>query len=360
MRWSFLLARISGIEVRIHLTFLLLPAFIGLQAWQMGGAPAALNAVVFVCLIFFCVLLHEFGHAYAALGYGIRTPDITLLPIGGLARLERMPEKPSQEFFIAIAGPLVNVAIAAALGLALGEWPDFRLDRLFGPQQGILRQLYKANVVLVLFNLIPAFPMDGGRIFRSTLATFLPHGRATRIAASVGQYVAFVLAFFGLSHNPTLILVAVFVYFAADQEADLATMKDFARGRRLQDSMLTEFRSLRLHARLQEALDLAVRTSQSEFPVVELDGRIRGLLTRAALMKALKAAGPSAPVADYMFDEIERVPYYAPFADAFERLQHGPCPAVAIVDRADRLVGLLTPDSMDELMKLHEAALRAE
>ncbi|MBS0660876.1 MAG: site-2 protease family protein [Verrucomicrobia bacterium] len=357
MRWSFPVARISDIEVRIHLTFLLLPAFFGFQAWQTGGPAGALNAVVFVLLIFLCVLLHEFGHAYAALGYGIRTPDITLLPIGGLARLERMPEKPSQEFVIAIAGPLVNVAIAGALALAMGGLPAFRPDRIFLPDQHLLLQLFKVNVSLVLFNLIPAFPMDGGRILRSGLASFLHYGTATRIAATIGQYAAFVLGFLGaVKESPMLFLVAVFVYLAADQEANLATLKDFASSLRLQDSMLTEFRSLRVGATLGEAVDLAVRTSQNEFPVIESDGRVRGLLTRGRLLRAVKEAGPQAAVADHMHADIELVPYFAPFSVAFDRLQTSPCPAVAIVDRSERLVGLLTADSLEDLMTLREAA----
>lgn len=357
MRWSFPIARISDIEVRIHLTFLLLPAYFGFQAWQTGGPAGALHAVVFVLLIFLCVLLHEFGHAYAALGYGIRTPDITLLPIGGLARLERMPEKPSQEFFIAIAGPLVNVAIAGGLLMVLGGLPNFRPDRLFLPDQNILLQLYKVNVTLVLFNLIPAFPMDGGRILRSALASFMAHGTATRIAATIGQYAAFVLGFMGaVRENWMLMLVAVFVYLAADQEANLATLKDFTHSLRLQDSMLTEFRSLRVGATLGEAVELAARTPQNEFPVIEADGRVRGLLTRGGLLRALKQAGPSAAVADHMHADLELVPYFAPFEMAFERLQSSPCPAVAIVDRSERLVGLLTADSLDDLMALREAA----
>lgn len=359
MRWSFLLARISGIEVRIHLTFLLLPAFFGYQAYMAGGPAAAWNSVIFVCLIFLCVLLHEFGHAYAALGYGIRTPDITLLPIGGLARLERMPEKPSQEFVIAIAGPLVNVAIAAGLWLVLGGPMTFRPDRVFLPNQMLLQQLYTANLTLVFFNLIPAFPMDGGRVLRAALATFLPHSRATRIAAAIGQYVAFVLAFVGFQRDsPMLILVAVFVYLAAEQEAGVASLKEFTRGLRLQDSMLTDFRSLRANARLQDAAELAVRTGQFEWPVLEADGRVRGLLTRPRLLRALKEAGPAAPVVEHMQSGLRSVSYFTPFEQAFEELQHSECPALAVVDSSQRLVGLLTPDSIEELMKLHSAGAR--
>ena len=219
MTWSFKIARIAGIDVRIHATFVLLLALMAAFSGHSG-------AVTFTCLVFGCVLLHEFGHAFAARRYGIRTPDITLLPIGGVARLDRMPDHPSEEIIVAIAGPLVNVAIAALLWLCLGFPTD-----LFGaglmPRVGasLPRSLLVVNLSLVLFNLIPAFPMDGGRILRAVLAMLLEYSRATHIAAALGQACAFAFAFWALRQHPVNlghVLVAAFIYYAAANEASLA------------------------------------------------------------------------------------------------------------------------------------------
>ena len=198
MRWSFRIAHIAGIEVRMHATFLLMLAYFGMKYGEQGGLPAALSGVLFVCLVFGCVLLHEFGHALAARRYGIRTPDITLLPIGGVARLERMPDKPMQELVVAIAGPLVNVVIAGILWLYLGlrgGIPDVESIRFIGPSLPL--KLLVVNITLIVFNLIPAFPMDGGRILRAFLAMRISYGKATHIAATIGQGCARCSSVFG-------------------------------------------------------------------------------------------------------------------------------------------------------------------
>ena len=186
MTWSFPIARLLGSEVRIHVTFLLLLAWIGVARYLEGGTAAAVQGVVFSLLIFACVLAHEFGHAIAARRYGIRTPDITLLPIGGVARLERMPEKPGEEIVVALAGPAVNVVIAAVL-LLLGARMDMAsLAALENPAASMLGQLAAINLFLVVFNLVPAFPMDGGRVLRALLALRRGPAQATRITARVG------------------------------------------------------------------------------------------------------------------------------------------------------------------------------
>src|SRR6267143_6683157 len=191
MRWSIKIARVAGIEVRLHLTFLLFLAWVGFSYYRLGGAPAATQGVAFMLALFGCVLLHEFGHALVARGFGIRTPDITLLPIGGVARLQRMPDQPWQELIVAIAGPLVNVVIAAVLIFALGQQAAFEhIEHLQQPGVEMLAKLASVNISLVLFNLIPAFPMDGGRVLRSLLAMTTTYARATQIAASIGQALA--------------------------------------------------------------------------------------------------------------------------------------------------------------------------
>ena len=193
MRWSLKVASVAGIEVRIHLTFLLFLAWIWFSYYQVAGLPGAVQGVLFILSLFACVLLHEFGHAFAARAFGIATPDITLLPIGGVARLTRIPDKPWQELVVAIAGPLVNVVIAAALIFVVHRSAELeQLQYLESPRVELLSKLASVNVMLVLFNLIPAFPMDGGRVLRALLAMAMPYARATQIAAWIGQGLAVV------------------------------------------------------------------------------------------------------------------------------------------------------------------------
>src|SRR5512147_1158685 len=221
MKWSWKIGTLAGIELRIHVTFLLLLGWVGAAHWMSGKSlDAALNGLAFILALFGCVLLHELGHSLAARKYGIPTRDITLLPIGGVARLERMPEKPAQEFWVALAGPAVNVVIAALLfawlNITNGWAPLSRLNVASGP---FLERLLVANVWLVLFNLIPAFPMDGGRVLRAVLASRMEYVRATQIAAVVGQGLALVFGLIALFGNPMLLFIALFVWIGASQEA---------------------------------------------------------------------------------------------------------------------------------------------
>src|SRR5437773_3343241 len=201
MGWSIPILRVAGIQLRIHITFLLLIAWIAFAYYTHGGSPAAIGGVLFILLLFACVVLHEFGHALAGKAFGINTPDITLLPIGGVARLERIPDEPVQELVIAAAGPAVTalIALGAFLGGGLRDYPPTT-------KTSISDLLFTMNVVLLLFNLLPAFPMDGGRVLRALLGTCMSYARATQIAATVGQGFAFVFGFYGLLFNPFLIL----------------------------------------------------------------------------------------------------------------------------------------------------------
>src|SRR2546421_7778849 len=225
MGWSLPIFRVAGIQLRIHITFLLLIAWLAFGYYAEGGSAAAAARVIFILLLFLCVVLHEFGHAFAAKAFGINTPDITLLPIGGVARLERMPEERMQELVIAVAGPAVNVIIAACLFLTGGSF-------VYPPNatSSLIDVVLTINVVLLLFNLIPAFPMDGGRVLRALLAIRIPYARATQIAASIGQACAFIFGLLGLMNgNYMLIFIALFVYIGASQEAALAQMRDVSR-----------------------------------------------------------------------------------------------------------------------------------
>jgi Zn-dependent protease len=226
MRSSLKIATVFGIEVRIHVTFFLVLAWIALVYYQIAGLSGAIQGVLFMLVLFGCVLLHEFGHAFAAREFGIKTPDITLLPIGGVARLSRIPDKPWQELVVAIAGPLVNVVIAVALTFVIhGTTEILQIERLENPRIELLDALRSINVMLVLFNMIPAFPMDGGRVLRSLLAMVMPYTLATQIAAWIGQGLAIVFAIFGLRGNFFLIFIAFFIFVGAQQEVAMSKLR---------------------------------------------------------------------------------------------------------------------------------------
>jgi len=359
MRYSLSIARIAGIEIKIHATFFLLLAFIAFSYHRSGGAAAAIDGVIFVSLVFLSVLLHEFGHAFAARRYGIRTPDITLLPIGGLARLERIPENPQQELVIAVAGPLVNVAIAAGLwaylGLTGGLPHPSNIEQV---GVSLPLRLLAANVVLVVFNLIPAFPMDGGRVLRAFLAMRMEYARATQIAATIGQGMAFLLGALGLLHSPPipmLILVAVFVFIGAGQEAALAQLRSASAGLRVSSAMVTRFLSLRREDTLHDAVDALLETAQHEFPVVDADGGVCGILTRDDLIVALRKSGADTPVAEVMRVNVPALDLSMPLDRAFSLIQESGCDALPVLDSAGRLVGLFTPENVGEFMMVQTA-----
>lgn len=294
MSWSITIGRIAGTEIRIHLTFLLLLAWIGFAQYLQGGSGGAVfQEILFILAVFACVLLHELGHVFAARRYGITTPDITLLPIGGLARLSRLPENPSEEIVIAIAGPLVNVVIAVILILILGTGIGFSaFTDVEDSAQGFLARLAAVNIFLVVFNLIPAFPMDGGRVLRAALSFRLGRRRATQIAARIGQALAFVFGFWGLmSGNVVLVFIALFVFLAAQAEAGDVSLADTAKRVPVQRAMITEFVSLGPQSTVAEAADALIRTTQREFPVVDGAGRLRGILTRDEMIKAFRSSG---------------------------------------------------------------------
>ena len=356
MGWSLTIARIAGTQIRIHITFLLFLAWIAFVHYQIGGSQAAVTGLLFITLLFLCVLLHELGHVLAAKRFGILTPDITLLPIGGVARMQRMPDKPVQEIVVAVAGPAVNLLIAGVV--SLGANVPFGLSALgglMGAEGNLAGRLVSVNLSLLLFNLIPAFPMDGGRVLRALLATRMEYGQATRAAARIGQGFAFLFGFLGLFGNPLLIFIALFIYLGASQEAVLASLKDLSRWMSVSDAMVTEFSTLGTDATVADAVEALLHTSQHEFPIVNSDGAIQGILTRDDLIKALREKGSEAPVVEAMRKDIPVVHQNVSFEEAFQTMQECHCPALAVVDQSGRLVGMVTPENVGELMLVHAA-----
>ena len=356
MSWSIIIARVAGSEIRIHLTFLILLAWIGFAEYLNGGAAAAVDGVVFIIAIFACVILHELGHALAARRYGISTPDITLLPIGGLARLSRIPEKPAEEIVIAIAGPLVNVAIAAILVVLGAHFDLSTIADLQKSAPGFLTRLAAVNVWLVLFNLIPAFPMDGGRVLRALLAFRMGRRRATALAARIGQGLAFAFGFWGLmSGNVLLMFIAIFVYLAAAGEAGDVGMREAARRVTVDRAMVRVFQSLGTNASVDDAAEALLSTTQHEFPVVDGGGRLRGFLSRNAMIAALKASGPETPVIDVMTRDVPSVSVGQPLEMAIRLMQEKQAAEVAVTDEDGRLVGYVSRENLAEFMMIENA-----
>lgn len=355
MSWSFKLGRFAGVDVRIHITFFLLVAFIGFTGYlNTGTAAGAFDSVLYILALFGCVLLHEYGHVLAARQFNIPTHDITLYPIGGVARLERMPDKPLQELWVALAGPLVNVVIAAGLFVLLalsgGLSPLGQVSLMSG---SLAERLMYVNVSLVLFNLLPAFPMDGGRVVRALLATRLEYVRATQIAATLGQGMALLFGFVGLFGNPLLIFVAFFVWMAASQEASLVQMKGALGGIPVSRAMLTNFRTLHPLEPVGRAVEHLIAGTQQDFPVVD-DMRVVGILTRADLLAALSRQGEVGLVGHIMQRQFPTVDAYDMLEGVFVRLQAQHV-HVAPVLHNGQLVGLLTLENVGEFLMVQSA-----
>jgi Zn-dependent protease/CBS domain-containing protein len=356
MGWSIRLFSVGGTAVRIHLTFFLLLAWIAAIHWNHGGPAAAVDGVVFIVLLFLCVLAHEFGHVFAARRYGIATSDVTLLPIGGVASLERMPEKPSQEIFVAFAGPAVNLVIALVLVVVLGaRFEPTQVTELEQATTTLTARLAAANVALFVFNLIPAFPMDGGRVLRALLAVPLGYTRATRVAAAIGQGLAFVFALLGLLGNPLLILIAVFIFLAASGEAGYVQAREYTRGYLASHAMITAYQTLSPTSSVDDAAALLLRTTQQEFPVVDGAGAMRGVLTREALIGALQLSGGATSVVDVMDKDVPVVLENACLDNIFQQLQRGARRLVGVVDTHRRLVGYITAENLTELIMIQSS-----
>lgn len=358
MGWSISLGRLAGTEVRIHLTFFLLIGWIGISAGLRGGQAAAVDSVVFILALFACVVAHEYGHVLAARRYGIGTRDITLLPIGGVASIERMPEKPGQELAIALAGPAVNVVIAIVLLAVFGANMDpDRMARAVEDQKiDFVTRLAVVNIVLVVFNLIPAFPMDGGRVLRALLSYRLDRVQATRIAARIGQAAAFGLGFLGLFGSPLLIFIALFVFLAATHESYAVELDEATRGVAIRQATITSFKTLETHATVGQAVQSLLSTTQREFPVTDGAGRLRGVLTRDGMIRALAATGPDTPVLEFMERDVATINCHAPLAEAVKALQTSGKPLVGIVDDDERVVGMITLENLAEYMMVTEAS----
>ncbi|TAM81723.1 MAG: site-2 protease family protein [Acidobacteria bacterium] len=375
MRWSWKIGEIAGIGLYVHSTFWLLIAFVLFLNWSDGSSlTKALYGAAFVLVIFGCITLHELGHALTARHFGVRTRDITLLPIGGLARLERMPDDPIQELWVALGGPAVNIAIAGLLYIVLLASGGVILPGQFLSLGGsFLADLLVVNLWLVAFNMIPAFPMDGGRVLRALLAMRLDLERATWISARVGQGIAFALGvgcLFGLAgifssagfirldglfSDPFLILIALFVWTGARQEAAASRMHVPAGNIAVQNVMLRDVHTLRPDDTLGDAVNQVLSGWREDFPVVFGD-HVLGMLTREDMTRSLAQTGPETRVRESMRRDIATVDPRLKLEQALVMIRECNCRSLPVIYEG-QLVGLLTLDNVGEFLSIH-AALR--
>lgn len=372
MRGSWKLGQAAGIGIFVHWTFLILIGWLVFEHVQGdGGLVDAVNSIVIVVGVFSCVVLHELGHALMAKRFGIRTRDITLLPIGGVARLERMPDDPGQELLVALAGPAVNVVIALLLvpviiaatvtivlvdSDQIGGWLQIGTTLLLG--------MLIINLFMVGFNLLPAFPMDGGRVLRALLAHWLSYVRATRIAAGIGQAVAILfvpLVIFAPPWLPffqwPLLLIALFIYVAARQESHMVQVLSMLKGVPVYAATVTRFGTLAPDLPLEAAARELVAGSQRDFPVVDQD-QIVGMLTRNDLLAALVERNPNLQVADVMRREFQTVDERESLSKAFHRIRGGESPTLPVL-REGKMVGIITLDSVSEWVAIQSTLRRA-
>lgn len=354
-KWSFRIGRVFGIDVFVHATFLVLLVWVALSDFiRQGTALAALTGVGFTVVVFAIIVFHEFGHALVARRFGIATRDITLLPIGGVARLERFPEKPQQELLVALAGPAVNIVMAAALAaglIASGQ------SLIWSETEGLASfavRLFWVNLVIAGFNLLPAFPMDGGRVLRALLALRSDYVSATRTAARIGRGIAIALGLLGLFTNPLLALVALFVWIGAGQEAAGAETKSLLDRVPVGAAMMSDVKVLRTTDTLAMAAAELLAGAQVDFPVVDGAGVLVGLLSRAQLIAGLAKNASGDSVARYASPAFERADGDEFVADVLERMAASGSEC-ALVVRDDRLAGMLTLENVSELLAIRRA-----
>jgi Zn-dependent protease len=358
MKWSWKIARVAGIDLRVHATFLILLVWLALVYYrEIGSVAGAANGVLFTLALFGSVILHEFGHALTARRSGVPTRDITLLPIGGVARLESIPNKPKQELEIALAGPAVTLGIIVVLFVflrALGV-PLTRGDAaMLSPgRSSFLAQLMWVNVSLLLFNLLPAFPMDGGRVLRAGLALRMDYLRATMLAARVARIFALLFGVVGLLYNPLLVLIALFVWLGAASESSATQMHTLLSGVSVERLMIRDIRTLAPSDTLDTALHHILEGFQTDFPVVE-NGAVAGVLTRAGLLSGLAKEGREAPVTRWMEKTFRTASAGEPAEAAVARLGECKCRTLPVVSDG-RLAGVLTMDNVGEYVMIESA-----
>lgn len=354
MKHSVQLASIKGIKVSIHWTFLLLIAWIIFQNIRAGlAAVSILWTLAFVFAIFLCVILHELGHALTARRYGIKTRDITLYPIGGVASLESLPKKPLEELWVALAGPAVNLVIAMLLVPFMNfSPPSPEAMTQIGPSN-FLFAFAAVNIWLALFNLIPAFPMDGGRVFRAILSFWMDRAKATRVAASLGQLLAIGFIFLGFYVNPFLIFIGLFIILGAQAESNYAQSEALMEGHTVMDLTMREMPMVGPTTTVGEMVKEILNTQKKNFVVTEGE-QVLGIITQLDVIKALGDRGEGALVRDFMKTDIIYLPAGLPVNEAILKMQTGRAP-MALVQEGDKVIGMIDNDNLVEFILIERA-----
>lgn len=355
---------VAGIPVSVHWTFLLLLLWVAINTWRNGGGiSGVVVSLAFVIVIFACVTLHELGHALAARRYGIITRDITLLPIGGLARLDRIPEDPKQELVVALAGPAVNVVIGSVLYLLAILTSDENILANFATEglkaSTFLTAVAYTNLFLALFNLLPAFPMDGGRVFRALLSFAMSRVKATNIAANVGKLVSIGFAAYGLLvGQPFLLLIALFVFFGAGMEAKHVEDNAVLSGLRVADALRTRFAALSTDVTLGEAVSELLRGGDTDFIVMD-NGKVEGILTRTHIVEAM-SKGAQAETAAGLVMQVSfiSVSTNTGLSEARQKLAESGQNILPVIDNGE-LRGIIDAENILEMIMLRSAAAAA-
>ena len=360
MNRSLKLFSVRGIDLRLHITF---PLILGWAALQFGMIFGSLNGAIFgiaaITILFVLVTLHELGHSFAAQYYGVPVKQIILTPIGGMAQLMRMPEKPLQELVIAIAGPAVNVVIAILmLALALSSGIELSTllsttGRLAGATPlSLFSYIFISNIFLAVFNLLPAFPLDGGRILRALLALRLDYARATNIAAAFGRVLAVLVGIYGLINGSFfLLLIAIFIFGAATQEARATQVSHILRGYTVQQAFSRSAFRLQPGYTLQQAANMAAYSRQRSFAVVSGD-QLVGFLPHALLQSSLRTHPPYTLVSDVMISDIHPVTPELDLHVVQQRLLSEKLDALPVVSESGRILGLVTLRQIVDLFRL--------
>jgi len=354
MGWSLKLGKIFGIDFRIHVTFFLLLLFIFIAGASQRGALVALRAVLFISAVFACVLIHELGHSLIARRFGKEAKSITLLPIGGLAMMEEMPEKPGQEIAMSLVGPFINLAIAGVLYLSVGQWSGIGTPNLFPDSaQAFFAGLIGVNIILAIFNLIPAFPMDGGRVLRGLLAMRMDFVRATSLAVFIGQAVSLFFIFFGIFFNWWLALIGFFLYMGAGTEKQQVMLRSVLNRVPAREAMATDFRSLRPEELLSRSLEHIYHGCQEDFPVVG-DKGIEGVLTHHRILAAIHERGLEVPVSEVMERDFVSVEPDTPLDDVYRRLLATHKTSMTVLE-GGQLKGMVCLDGISRYLMIQSA-----
>lgn len=356
MRWSLYIGKISGIKIFIHWTFFILVLWIIFSGASRGYTfGEILFNLGFIAAVFACITIHEFGHALTAKRFNFNTRDITLLPIGGLARMEGLPERPLHEFLVAIMGPAVNIVIALILFVGLKLTNEFpaSINDLEITSGTFWFGLFIINIFLALFNLIPAFPMDGGRILRALLSIKLTRARATRIAAYVGQFIAMVFVLIGLLNNPILALIGLFIFIGAQAEAEMEVAKEVLDNIKVKDLLMRHYSVLRPDEPISKAVSLLLDSQEKSF-LVKSDNEVKGIVSKNQIIEGLLSFGKDAPVGDVMQTNFLSLHLEDEINKVMRKFSNGANTLFPVIEHGE-VIGVLNLENINEFVQIQTA-----